>query len=371
MKIGILTFHRPINYGAILQATALQEYLNIQEKNAIIIDYRHPRIEHDRKLIGSRYSKERSLYANIRSLIRDIIEYSREKQLHDKFDEFLKKHIRLTEKCDNNESLEKVSNEVNTLLVGSDLVWNWEIDSELNEVFFLQFAKKFNGYKASYASSIGSSKIPGELKTKYSKYLEIFDTISVREENAKRLLQPMTDKNIEVVLDPTLLLDSLNWERFEEDVNAPDMYILVYLLESSSDIIDIVSHIVKVYNLPIVFFDRFNVYKCKGKCMHLAGPGQFLTLIKNAQIVITNSFHGAVFSVLYKRQFFCIPHSSRGSRMIDLLNKLELSNRISRNVNDVEKELHNDIDFETTEKKLQEYRDKSTEYLKRIMENEK
>lgn len=371
MKIGILTFHRPINYGAILQAAALQEYLNVQGENAVIIDYRHPRIEHDRRLIGSRCNKKRSIYANIRSLIRDILGYYQEKQLHDRFDNFMTKHLQLTEKCDSNASLKKVSNEVETLLVGSDLVWNWEIDSNLNEVFFLQFAKNSEIYKCSYASSIGSSRIPKRFEDKYSRYLDNFDAISVREETAKNLLQPLIEKNIEVVLDPTLLLDASDWKKFEEDIIVPEKYILLYFLESSSEINEIVKYIVQKYGIPILFFDRFNIYKCKGKCVHVASPGQFLTLIKNAELVITNSFHGTVFSILYKRSFFCIPHSSRGSRMIDLLNKLELNNRIVRNVDNLGEELNNPIRYELTYKNLQEYRFKSNEYLKCFIVNKK
>ncbi|UZQ50361.1 polysaccharide pyruvyl transferase family protein [Clostridium kluyveri] len=371
MKIGILTFHRPINYGAILQVTALQEYLNFRGEDAVVIDYRHPRIENDRRLIGSRCHKKRSIYANVRSMIRDIIEYHREKQLHDSFDHFMAKYLQLTKICDSNESLRKVASKMNILLVGSDLVWNWELDSELNEVFFLQFAKDLRCYKCSYASSIGSSKIPKPLEKKYSKYLENFNAISVREETAKDLLQLLVNKDIEVVLDPTLLLNEFQWKKFEEHVTLPKKYILIYLLEHSSDINNIVKYMVKKCGLPILFFDRLNIYKCKGKCVHTANPGQFLTLIKKAEFVITNSFHGTAFSILYKKSFFCIPHSSRGSRMIDLLNKLGLNSRIVRNVDDLEKELINPINYKAAYKKLKRYTYMSIEYMNNFVVNKK
>ena len=334
-KVYILTFHRPINFGATLQSTATLQYLKSQGYNAFVVDYRHERIEMNRKLIGGRWDSNRFILENLKSLIKDILNYHTEVKINQKFDEFVKKNMCLTSKCIDT-TLNEIVADAEALVVGSDLVWNWELDRALNKVFFLDFETSPKCAKVSYASSIGSSYIPDDLLTVYKKELSKFDHISVREYSAKLLLDELIDKDVNCVVDPTFLLTADKWKRFEKPLNVPEHYVLLYLLEDEENAKQIAKETVRCFDCPILYYSRKKRKYGKNRLSYNyidVGPDEFLYLVRNADFVVTNSFHGTAFSVIYDVPFVSIPHSTRGCRMVDFLNAIGAQEHCCGDVN--------------------------------------
>lgn len=362
MIVKILTFHRPYNYGAILQSLATQKAIEKLGYEVEIIDYRHPRIEKERAQFVS-LTKE-NLLKDVKRNLRELRFVKVEKRRRHAFDIYEKRNYRLSPACTSIEEIKKNLTENSILLIGSDLVWNWELDTQLNSAFFSNTYKDILGLNMfSYASSIGSSTIPFQLRDKYKNGLRYFKSIGVREETAKRLLEEVCNREVRVVLDPTMLFDREQWIYSEEKYDGlPNEYICVYILEHTSSAIEIVEKVAKNMKLPIVFFGKTNRYHCNGINAYDASPGQFLYVIRNANLVVTNSFHGTVFSILFHRNFICVPHSTRGSRMVDLLIKLNLKNNIVYSSEELRCEYT--VLYDDVETKLTLLRKQSWEYIK-------
>ena len=362
MAVKILTFHRPYNYGAILQSLATQKAIEKLGYEVEIIDYRHPRIENERSQFV-RLMKG-NLLKNIKRNLREIRFIRVERRRREAFDLYQKKHYHLSPVCKSIEEIKNNLTDTSSLVIGSDLVWNWELDAQLNSEFFSDTYKDILGLNMfSYASSIGSSTIPFQLRDKYKSGLYYFKAIGVREETAKKLLEEICNREVHVVLDPTMLHDSEQWlDNEEKYVGLPAEYICVYILEHTSSAISIVEEVAKNMNIPIVFFGKTNRYNCNGINAYDASPGQFLYIIRNSKLVITNYFHGTVFSLLFHRRFICIPHSTRGSRMVDLLARLNLEDNIVRSSEELKDAYL--VSYDKVEKKLALLREQSWEYLK-------
>lgn len=368
--IAVLTFHRPINYGAALQAVALCKYLEEKGEKVVLVDYRHPRIEQSRKLIGSDQQKRNSVFSKIKGLIRDFLFYSTEHYRINLFDAFVSSNTTLSAPCYTEAEIRHQMCEYSTLLVGSDLVWNWDLDNELNDVFFLNFAYDFVGVKASYASSIGTSYIPLEYLPKYQNYINNFDYISVREKTAENLLKNLTKKNVTTVLDPTLLIDAKTWSQMEKVVDCPEDYVVFYILEITDKVIEVINFVKENLKLPIVYFTRDTYYGSLGINSYKCGPAEFLYLLHHAKLIVTNSFHGTVFSLLFNRNFITIPHSTRGSRMIDLLKNFGMEDRIISETSQMFDLISKNVDYTRFNSDLSLYREKSESYLDMVLGKE-
>lgn len=323
-SVGILTFHRPINFGAALQAVATFQYLKQNGFNPEIIDYRQKSTEKSRKMIGGRWTNQKNILGNLKSVVKDCIDLPIEKKRHVAFNGFVQGYVLLSSKCGAVDQVSQIARKYDVLLVGSDLVWNWEMDTAFDDVFFLNFPVSKQCKKISFSSSIGSSSIPDEYKEIYKDLLKDFSSISVREKSTKEILNSMLKKEVQCTVDPTLLLKNKDWEQFERSVKVPDKYIFLYLLQQTREVSEIVSEVVHTYNLPVIYYSKtkkkFGAIYCKNAYEY--GPDTFLYLIHHAEFVVTNSFHGTVFSVIFEKAFVTIPHTTRGARMIDFLNEI-------------------------------------------------
>ena len=332
-SIGILTFHRPINIGAALQAVATFQYLRQSGFNPEIIDYRQKYAEKCRKLVGGRWTNKKSVLGNLKSVFKDFIDLPIEKKRQVAFNGFVQEHVSLSSKCSTAEQVAQIAQKYDVLLVGSDLVWNWEMETAFDDVFFLNFPTREKCKKMSYSSSVGSSHIPEVYKARYQGLLKNFDCISVREKSTKEILDSMVEQKVQCTVDPTLLLKKNDWEQFERTVKVPGKYILIYLLQQTEEASEIVNEVVRTYNLPVIYYSKkpkkFGTVHCENAYEY--GPDAFLYLIHHAEFVVTNSFHGTVFSVIYEKPFVTIPHTTRGARMIDFLNEIEMQDHCVSN----------------------------------------
>jgi hypothetical protein len=349
MKVGIFTFHRAHNYGAMLQAYALQTACEKIGTKAYIVDYAPKYIDNQYKY----FKLKKALKANALSFYNLFGNIKKQKG----FENFKTNQFNIIDF--------KTKEKFDTLLYGSDQIWNPNINNGFDKNYF-----GYNGIntkrQVAYAASIGKSEFSDEEIKQFSNLAKNMDMISVREETAKNVLQPYYEKNIDVVLDPTLLISSYEWDKIAEKPKFKMPYILVYQVNIFPQTMQVAEELSKRTNIPIVEI-CYNKTKLKynHKVLSDVSPREFVGLFKNAEYVVTSSFHGTAFSINYHRNFYTISHKVYGSRMNDLLFKLGISDRIVEALpNDIEK-----IDYTDVDKRLQKEKEHSLEFLeKAIME---
>ena len=304
MDVNIITFHRDYNYGAMLQAYALQEFLGQIGHPAGVFDYIRPK-----NASGSLKQQLLDFVCRLNKKDCEIRET--------KYREFYKSFLKLNNDCTKS-----------VYVTGSDQVWNPH--GVMDEHYFLTFVPQ-TSKKISYAASLGVSEIPEERKATFKRYIQDFDAVSVREESAKECISELYDREISVNVDPTLLHDKNFWRTIAEPVeNMPEKYILVYLMHLPKNINKILTWLKKETGYDIVVVDGqgavqgvlTNAVK-HNKAVHRAGPQQFVWLMDHAQCVVTSSFHGTAFSLIFEKEFYAITNSPK-SRLANILNKCSL-----------------------------------------------
>lgn len=363
-KIKIITFHNAHNYGAFLQVFALQKKL-AEDNNVEIINYENNEIIKDYNIlhIDKTSIKKffKSVISNIVFLRKKIIKYYKFKRMIGK-NIFLTKRVFMSEK-----DLKSNPPKADIYITGSDQVWNSEITHGLCDSYTLNFGPT-DIKRISYGASIGNTILSRNEEEVYRTKISKIDCISVREEDGKKLLESIgINKPIEVVLDPTLLLCKNDWEKIIEKerlINNP--YILSYMIVADDEYEKIVNKLANITGLKIVHFGaRKNRYKKNNlKSAFTSDPFEFVNLIKNAEYVVCTSFHATVFSIIFNKKFWVIPHRKTGSRVTNLLDKLGISERAVNSLEDFEKlNYDKEIDYEKVNKKLEEERKKSIDWL--------
>ena len=342
MKIGIITIHNSPNYGACLQAFSLYEYLRQQGYDVEIIDLLRPYFKEFKP--SKKFKPYQHYKLPIKQKIKKIFisllkhnkgnvnqhkqQYSNLESLN-KFKDF-NSHIKFSKQYCSIDDLYKNPPQYDVYITGSDQVWNPTQDYCL-EPYFLTFVRK--GKKISYASSIGINELTNKEKKDFSRWLSSYDMISVREIAAKQLLQPLLrNKKIEIVSDPTFLLDFDFWNKF---IIHPQIknYILLFTLPYDESMIDYGLKLCQESNkkLVVLNLNQPNILNSKYISVTDAGPKEFLGYIANADMILTDSFHCTVFSIILKvPQFYTYiaPWNLRGSRITNLLKTFHLENHL-------------------------------------------
>lgn len=321
-RVGVLTFHMAHNYGAMLQAYALPKALNKLGVDCETIDYRFSyidswsRIERLNDLIAT-YGLLRGVKGYIRRLVQR--EYWGNTMRH-KFDRFERKVMCRSKKIYRSKAdLNNMHYDV--ILFGSDQIWNSKLTDGVADEYVGSFMCYPHTRKISYAASCGTSDFQEESRDVYCQYLRRFYAVSVREEGLKNALVGR-GINAECVLDPTLLLTVEEWRKLipSEKRFSEQGYLLVYVFDEDERLYDYIREYARYRKLDIIAI----AYEEK-KSMHGmnvltdCGPLEFLGLFSNAEHVITTSFHGTVFSILFHKPFHCITHSRYGERTDSLL----------------------------------------------------
>lgn len=345
MKVGIVTLLGN-NYGGALQAYALNRQLKKMGADSININYKL-----DSKL-------------NAKDLIKKMIYFERNK----KFDKFRKQNLTLSLEKTNNSSIDENEFQCDAYIAGSDQIWNQQIPMEQRKIYYLDFVKKSK--KIAYAASIGRDNIEENEKKQISKYLDDFDYISIRENTGVNLYQSLTKNKIENVLDPTLLINSNEWDDIAILPKINKEYAFVYTLGANNEVIKYIDEISKKLDIGIVEISYKKNFIKELKSINNAGPKEFVGLIKNSKYVITNSFHGMVFSIIYKKDFWVFTRGKMNSRIYDLLKIVKLENRIIdidniNSINDIN--LNSKIDYDKVHKLLEKEKEKSTNFLKKAL----
>lgn len=366
MNIGIVTFHMAENYGSVLQAYALTTFLENHGFKAEILDYY---FEDDyRKYDLFRWKQ---YLKRPQTFLIDISSYNIHKKRKANFEQFRKKYLRISDKRAVNINELKLYNEkYDAFICGSDQIWNLECTHGLNDAYFLQFVQK-DKVKIAYAPSAGAYSIDGAMAENIKRILMTFTKVSVREDRLKEELEKICPREIEVVLDPTLLLSSDDYHKIQrKGKEYQSKYIFVYILSGvryNRKLINCAKQLSEDTGLQIKYVaDNNNGYIKGAENCSGCGPEDFLKYIDQATYVITNSFHATVFSILYHKDFFSFPRNGSNSRIFDLLKMLQLEKRYVEGGN-----LKCDkVDFEQADEILMRERQKSMKFLLDALSNE-
>lgn len=378
-KTGIITILKVNNYGAELQAFALQKVLNNLGCDAEIIDYyfyKNPKFKKTKKSrpfvkLPLKQSLKEFLYPWYKTL-KTLPFYKAKKKRDDKFQAFHSDNTKLSRSYKTLDELYAANLNYDVYVVGSDQVWNPNTNINI-EPYFLTFAPK-NKLKISYASSFGVSLIPEINQSRYATYLDNIDCIGVREKQGKNIVESLINKKATWVLDPTFLLSKSDWKNYASDTKIKEPYILLYILTDAEYITSLARKIAKENNLKIVRICKNAFIEDKSDdVINIidAGPQEYLGLFAKASFVLTTSFHGTCFSVNFNIPFYTIlkKNKTNNSRQIDLLNELNIGERIIYVGDSIpnNKEF-NKINYEAVNKELLEFKYHSISYLKNALD---
>ncbi len=371
-KVGLLSCHFLNNYGTMLQAYALQRKISDLGYNVEYIDYRFKDlVPTQNKRLWIRIKRIPYYFFNFKYFFVKTI-YSRKMSLRrDYFKDFYMKHIRVSQKkYATSQELEKKPPEYDIYIIGSDQVWNPNL-SYSSSVYFLDFVKN-NRKKASYAPSLGVTSFTSDQKKEIAKYIRQFKYLSCREMFGAKILEKIVNRNVSHVLDPTLLIDKDLWEKMAVKPKITEPYILCYFLGDTKYPREFVRQFenktgIKAYYIPCSPLDM-----PKKTVIYEVGPAEFLGLIQNASYVCTDSFHGSVFSIIFKRQFysFCkkadTEKDSDNSRIKELMKFTGLETRLITLGQSVSEE-ESKINYTLVESYINPIKKRSEVYLLEIL----
>lgn len=365
MKVGILTFSFSNNYGAILQCLALQNALNQMKIKTYVINY-HPEVK------PKPFWQGWGIRSNfIKGIADRFIDLSCGTLMRRKFDKFRGDFIQQTAECRSCKEVDKISRDFEALIVGSDQVWNFNLYSTRDQAqtYFLDLPN-YTGLKISYAACCGQPNQPQQAKEIMQSKIPTFDAISVRNELTLDLVASYGAQNVEVVCDPSLLIDFdmlLPNKRI-----AKEKYIFFYGLSNANNpkhkaVLDRIRK--KVGNLKVIAAIPSAHKKTfpfwADKKIWCASPIEWISLIRNAQFVYTDSFHGMLFSLKYRVPFLSyFSEQWRSSRLIDVANRYCLNKTVFQIENEPQ---ITDIDFEKAFSKIADHKDLSITFLRQAL----
>ncbi len=363
MKIGIITFHTALNYGAVLQTYATFFTLKSLGCDVKVIDYRAAFNE-------LRFApKGISYFFNVRNLVNVFLRNSYQRFSKIPFDAFIKKYIETTKPYVQPEKLKELNEQFDIFLSGSDQVWNLAC-TEGDDTYYLPFVEDCSKRNA-YAVSFGYTRIPKGKESKYTELIKGFNHISVREKAGVDIVRLLAGKDATLVLDPTLLLTCNHWKKMADCTMVPkENYLLMYLMSEDKELINFARMLAKRRNLEIIYINQ-RLFKMRDALNFKdISPEQWIGLFGNADSVVTNSFHGLAFAINFNKSFYTkyIKNSIANSRMETILDLLDLHNRRigSGNFN-----YESDIDYTVVNAKLNNLRIKSMDYINVVLNDEK
>ncbi len=343
-KINILTFHFSNNLGAMLQAYGLAQAVKAMGHDVQIIDYRPWTI---------RKACERPLwrYRHPVRLIREVL-------FRHRIRNFRKTYLPLTRTYLDLEELRRSPPQADCIIVGSDQVWN--ISSPIrgfDPTFFLEFLGSGGPRRVSYAASVGNGTELGEHRKQISDLLSRFDHISVRDVTSQKLVQLLVERRVEHVLDPSFLID---YDAITPPPIVKPPYILAYCFRRNELSSLALRSLRERLGLPVV---SINLEFDQARRVD-PGPLQWLSLMKYASFICTDSFHGTCFSLINKTQFVTLEFKGGMTRLEDLLQTSTIPERLVSNRSQLEYALSAPIDFHTVSSAIAKARESSLSFLR-------
>ncbi len=363
MKIKTITCHNVYNHGASLQEYALIRYLTSLGHETEAIDYTPPYLSNQFKLWvvnNSFFNKNlilRFIYIVLKLPTR-LFNLKRKKA----FDRFSKQFIPHTKT--NYQSCKELARNIpdaEAFICGSDQIWNSFFENGKDPAFYLDFAPE-DKLKISYAASFAIDRLDEEIKGFVKEKVNRLNYISVRESSGVKILNDLDIPNVAQVLDPVFLLTSSQWIELSEKVQHKKDYIFIYDFDANDQIKKLALQIKERYNFQIVTVNQRISYA--DETFYYKGPNTFLSLIRNANFIISNSFHAVAFSIIFEKQFLVFNRFDKiNTRMRDLLKMIDLSHFLISDYSDVDLNLLSNIDYSVVNPKLDDLIVKSQTFL--------
>jgi hypothetical protein len=373
MKIALLSFHNAVNFGAALQAYALEEVLALANYDCEYINYQN---EHRKNAYNMTYHIMLNLKkGKIINAIKHLLGLPFMSLRKYRFNQFYKEHLKCTKKVYSS-SLEaqELNNQYEKFIVESDQVWNFE-NNGADFAFLLDFVTD-NNKKISYSSSFGVAIIPELLEEKYKENLLKIKHLAVREKFGADLVKKMTNRDAVLVLDPVFLLSREQWlnlipakkikrnEKFIFSYTNRENQLEDFLKQTNYDLED-----TKIYKLSrhLTIGDFFSR---KVRQKYTMSPTDFIQNLNESELIVTASFHCVALSIILNKQFIAILTGDQGKdeRIISLLEITCLQNRIF-NSKMTMKKVNESIDYNKVNQIVNEYKEYSLQYLKNSIDN--
>lgn len=325
MKIGILTFHNAYNYGAVLQTYATQEIVRKYGHSVEIIDYHDAAI--DRFYDKMKFHFKAMPKRNPKSLLVYLIAIYFNWRRNSAFKVFIKNNLILSKhKYLQGDKIDWSDYDV--FLIGSDQLWNKSLTGGLDRIYWGQFDISVGARKVAWSVCMNTINMTTDETSLIKEYLKSFSAISVREDTLQAFISKLTKTKIWHTLDPTLLLPTQRWEDVCHPVKESN-YIAVYAVRKEEETISFARQLALKLNKKLIIIRSYSLWHFSSENKEYCGPDDFLSYIKNADYVVTSSFHGTVFSLIFQRQFVC-PMLDGNIRVEDLLKTAGLSDRFVR-----------------------------------------
>lgn len=383
-KIGLVSCYFKYNYGSQLQAYATKKILDdMGIENEIInvdnnIDFKKGKKKY--------YMSQIFNFTFIKSKL-GMIKLKFDKKLNkelgkniairtEKYKEFISNNYNLTEPFNTYEELNKNAIKYDAILVGSDQLW---LPVNVVADYYTLNWVPDNIKKISYSTSFGVSTVPEKYKAIYEKFLNRIDFLSTREVAGQKIIKDLINKDAELVCDPTLLFNKDEWMCIQkEEPIIKDKYILCYFLGNSIEYRKFAERLKEKTGFKIVSLNHADEYVkysdiFADETPYDVGPGEFLNLIRNAEYVCTDSFHGTVFSLINNKKFYVFRRYNKkskvstNSRLESLLGIVNLKERLLDGDENIEDVLKMNIDYKVVDEKIEDFRNKSKEFLKNAL----
>ena len=379
MKVALAINYDYHDYGGMLQAFATQRFLEKHGVDSDAVNYDNVKgdinkrkwyyflsnildvsiVKEKSKLIEKRIRQKFNRQLKVNMVERDAA-----------FDEFCSTHFKVSRAFVSwNDMAEASRKEYDAVVVGSDQLW---LPSNVKADYYTLNWVPDDVKKIAYATSFGIGKIPNKYKKEYSIYLNRINYLSARETSGQEIIKELTNKDVPLVNDPALLLDADGWnEIVKAEPLVKDKYVFCYFMGNNPEQRGFVKRLAKEKNLKVVALLHLDQYIATDEEFvdiapwHVS-PADFVNLVKNAEFVCTDSFHGTVFSIIYSRTFFTFKRFTKkaslstNTRITSLLSRLGLTDRL---VVDMDKIPSDKIDWVETQKVVSDFRYSSSAYL--------
>lgn len=366
MKAAVITRHGISNYGSLLQAMATQQVIEDLGHTCEIIDYirdDESYMQQEKTLLRRKPEwNENPVKRMLYLAVRQPAGIAAGKY----FEKAQKKYLHLSKRYTTWEQLDRDRPKADVYITGSDQVWGPVENGSYDSSYCLSFTEE-SDRRIAYAASFGHTDMTPELENYYKKWLSRYESIAVREDSAVEILRNMGIQAVQV-LDPTLLLDASYWSRYTQPIRE-GKYLLIYQLHNDRRLDEYAEKAAASTKLPLIRISAsLHQISRKGKFVWLPETGQFLSYIKNAECLITDSFHGTAFAINFHTPFVeVLPDNNTGTRNMSILKMTGLTDRILTNVNDTAL-AERKIDYTEADRILADKRKESLGILRSMIE---
>lgn len=361
MKIGILTFHNALNYGAVLQCYALQHYLQEKGHDVEVIDYRIPFIEEQKQFFSKTELRRRGFVAFLKYVITRLLVWPAWRKTIRVFHQFMVSQLHLSPRA---ATAADIPNGYDCILFGSDQIWSPKLCRGFDPVFWGQF-EKHGARFVSYAASAGeTSELDKTGWHEVEQRIKAFDAVSVREKSLQQALQEHCGVSASICLDPTLLVNATVFDKIAVRPEEQDYVFLFNVIDDpvASQFARRVANrlgcsvVVKGQAKPLLRSRRDKLTTLK----EAMSPEEFLGYIKYARYIVANSFHAIALSIVFQKDCYALK-SHRSGRVEGLLGSLGLADRIVSATEPVDR--ISSIDYQVVGERLANMRQSSTQFI--------